>query len=418
MDTNEDARNEVYAKLRDLEGDELEEFIDRLCEEIAFSTQKKGGVTFEPNVRWCIIKIKPYGQTTHGFHDTKEEAIAHLNKHHIDPDFDLPPYEELNSEVQGLICFEAPDGFTPREKGKATIPNLNSLASAEQKRHITSKIRGKVKESVRLIKKGKHDVKQQDHPTIDSLQKAYENSIKERLDELKDKIGPAIENEINLKLKKKHGLKPPTKDSDGKWVKVENEESSFFLNSIRRVINDKPVKTIAEVLAFSHPILEQEYVSENERGKSREPVSTNAVHSVSTRSEVIEVISIMAKKGFDNQPIYCNISKKCVGAIRLKEALKNLYQGKYSSFKTFEDYEKMIDENLLLTPPPIFLPTDPVGYVVSLFNVGCEAVLFQFEKQQWEKYGGSSHVSEMLDDGWHIVTPHDIVVFLTEKHQN
>ena len=159
-------------------------------------------------------------------------------------------------------------------------------------------------------------------------------------------MDPQLRTKSSLKLKKKHGLKPPPKcSSEGKWVKVENEESSFFLNSIRRVLNDKPVKTIAEVLAFSHPILEQEYVSENERGKSREPVSTNAVHSVSTGSEVIEVISMMAKKGFDNQPIYCSTSKKCVGTIRLKEALKNLYQGRYSSFKTFEDYGKMIDEN-------------------------------------------------------------------------
>lgn len=414
MDTNEDMRNEVYAKLRDKEGDELKDFIDQVSEEIAFSTQNKGGVSFAANVRWCIIKIDLYGQSTHEFHNTKEEAIAHLIKHHCDPEFDLPPYEKLNAEMQGLICFEAPDGFTPIGKGKS---DLNLLTSDEQKKLMTSEIRQAVKDGVFALKKGKYDVKLQNHPTLHSLQRAYEMPIEQQIRELIHDIVPAIEDQMKFKLKKKHGLTPPKCSSKGKWVKIENEESSFFLNSIRRVLNDKPVKTIAEVLAFSHPILEKEYVSENERGKSREPVSKNVVHSVSTRSEVIEVISMMAKKGFDNQPIYCSTSKKCVGTIRLKEALKNLYQGKYSSFKTFEDYGKMIDENLLLTPPPIFLPTDPVDYVVSLFNVGCEAVLFQFEKQQWEKYGGSSHVSEMLDEGWHIVTPHDIVVFLTDKDQ-
>lgn len=414
MDTNEDIRNEVYAELRYLEGDELNQFIDRVSEEIAFSTQTKGGVSFMANVRWCVIKIDLYGQSIHEFHDTKEEAIAHLIKHHQNPEFDLPPYEELNAEIRSLICFEAPDGFTPIGKEKS---DLNLLTSDEQKKLMSSEIRQAVKDGVLALKKGKYDVKLQNHPTLQKLQRAYEMPIEQQIRELTHGIVPAIEDQMMFKLKKKHGLTPPKCSSKGKWVKIENEESSFFLNSIRRVLNNKPIKTIAEVLALSHPILEKEYVSEIERGR-RKPVSTNAVHSVSTESDVIDVISMMAKKGFDNQPIYCNTSKRCVATIRLKEALKNLYQGKYSSFKTFDDYKKMIEENLLLTPPPIFLPTDPVDYVVSLFNVGCEAILFEFDNQEWEKYGGSSGVSAKLEDGWHIVTPHDIVVFLTDKEQN
>ena len=74
MDTNEDIRNEVYAELRYLEGDELNQFIDRVSEEIAFSTQTKGGVSFMANVRWCVIKIDLYGQSIHEFYDTKEEG--------------------------------------------------------------------------------------------------------------------------------------------------------------------------------------------------------------------------------------------------------------------------------------------------------------------------------------------------------
>lgn len=411
MDTNEDMRNEVYEKLRGLEGDELNDFIDRLSEEIAFSTQIKGGVSFEANVRWCIIKIDLYGESTHEFHDTKEEAIAHLIKHHCNPEYDLPPYEELNAEMQGLICFEAPDGFTPEDS------DLNLLTSDEQKNHMVSKIRPRVKEGVLALKKGKYDVKLQNHPTLHQLQRAHEKPIEQQIRQLKHDIASAIEDPMMFKLKKKHGLTPPKRNSRGKWLKTENEESSFFLNSIRRVLNNKPVETIAEVLASSHQTLEKEYLPEDERGK-RKPVNTNSVHRVSTESEVIDVISMMALKGFDNQPIYCNTSKKCVATIRLKEALKNLYQRKYSGFKTFDDYKTMIEENLLLTPPPIFLPTDPVDYVVSLFNVGCEAILFEFDNQEWEKYGGSSDVSAKLEDGWHIMTPHDIVVFLTENGQH
>ena len=88
MDTNEDIRNEVYQKLRGLEGDELNDFIDRLSEEIAFFRTKEAFPS-KANVRWCIIKIDLYGESTHEFHDTKEEAIAHLIKHHCNPEYDL-----------------------------------------------------------------------------------------------------------------------------------------------------------------------------------------------------------------------------------------------------------------------------------------------------------------------------------------
>ena len=79
------------------------------------------------------------------------------------------------------------------------------------------------------------------------------------------------------------------------------------------------------------------------------------MHGVFTNSNVRTVIETMAKKGFDNQPVYCRKRHECIGAIRLKEALENLFHGNYNEFETFENYDKMIEKGLMLHPPPVFL---------------------------------------------------------------
>ena len=95
--------------------------------------------------------------------------------------------------------------------------------------------------------------------------------------------------------------------------------------------------------------------------------------------------------------------------------MKNLYLGRYSNHPTFQNYHDMIKENLMLLPPPKFSPTDSIEYVVSIFNSGCEAILFEFDKKTWLEYGGAPKVAEVLENGLHILTPHDVVIYFLEN---
>ena len=156
-------------------------------------------------------------------------------------------------------------------------------------------------------------------------------------------------------------------------------------------------------------------MSQNPIWGPRKPINDNNVHGVFTTSKVNEIIETMAMKGFDNQPIYCKDSGRCIGSIRLREAMKNLYMGRYSNHPTFQNYHDMIKENLMLLPPPMFSPTDSIEYVVSIFNSGCEAILFEFDKKTWLEYGGASEVAEVLENGLHILTPHDVVIYFLEN---
>lgn len=420
MSNNSDIRAEVRQLLREKKKnkEEMQEFIDQLCNEIAFSTQKKGGVGFEFELGFCIVKLDPYdNKSVHQTYSSKADAIQALDEHN--QSVGIPTYESLSKEMQSILCFEAPLHLIPVAKtSREELVDFESLTANEKKRQISADIRNKVVDGVNLLisEKDGNTTDLRNYGSFEELRDAYQNSIDAQLGKFANDVELSVENWEDLSLQNKASLKTPSATKKRNWVTSQNDPGAFFLNSVRKVLIEKEVHSIAEVLAYSHPILEAEYVSEEIRGCPRKPVNTNDVHGVFTNSNVRAVIETMAKKGFDNQPVYCRKRDQCIGAIRLKEALENLFHGNYNDFETFEDYDKMIEKGLMLHPPPVFLPTDPLDYIVSLFNAGCEAILFKFDQSRWMQFNGNSTVADVLNDGWHILTPHDLVIFMLDHY--
>ncbi len=415
-----DIRAEVRQLLREKKKnkEEMQDFIDRLCNEIAFSTQKKGGVGFEFELGFCIVKLDPYdNKSVHQTYSSKVEAIQALDEHN--QSVGIPTYESLKKEIQNILCFEAPVRLIPVAKtSRETLVDFESLTASEKRGQISADIRNKVVDGVNLLisEKEGNTTDLRNYGSFEELNDAYQNSLDTQLGKFASDVELSVENWEYLSLHSKASLKIPAATKKRNWVTSQNDPGAFFLNSVRKVLIEKEVHSIAEVLAYSHPILEAEYVSEEVRGKNRKPVNTNDVHGVFTNSNVRNVIETMAKKGFDNQPVYCRKREQCIGTIRLKEALGNLFHGNYNDFETFEDYDTMIEKGLMLHPPPVFLPTDPLDYIVSLFNAGCEAILFKFDQTRWMQFSGNSTVSDVLEDGWHILTPHDLVIFMLDYY--
>ena len=407
-------RSEIYNLLRGKSAEEYDSIVTRLCEELAFHSSR-GGVKLVPTMGWCIIKFSIRGKgTQHYFFKEKEAALKELNKHHEDNNF--PLFDSLDKTLQKVLCFESPTGFAP--KGDLEESVFQNLTLEEQKTEVVKQMQ----ESENLRRNlddlrtepAQYEVSIKNHKSLKSLRNAYSQSLKARLDNYAAAVHNSIENPRHMDLKDNHGLKTIPHKNPAKWVSVEKDPGASFLNALRTILLNTNVASIAEVLAFSHPILEKGYVPEPDRG-SRKPINHNDVHGVFTTSKVKEVIETMASKGFDNQPVYCKDSGRCIGSIRLREAMKNLYLGRYSNHPTFQNYQDMIKENLLLLPPPMFSPSDSIEYVVSIFNSGCEAVLFEFEKKTWLEYGGTPEVTQNLEDGLHIMTPHDVVIYFLKN---
>ena len=291
--------------------------------------------------------------------------------------------------------------------------DFESLTANEKKRQISADIRNKVVDGVNLLisEKDGNTTDLRNYGSFEELRDAYQNSIDAQLGKFANDVELSVENWEDLSLQNKASLKIPSATKKRNWVTSQNDPGAF-LELGKKSPTQKEVHSIAEVLAYSHPILEAEYVSEEIRGSPRKPVNTNDVHGVFTNSNVRAVIETMAKKGFDNQPVYCRKRDQCIGAIRLKEALENLEN--YNDFETFEDYDKMIEKGLMLHPPPVFLPTDPLDYIVSLFNADAKQ-FFKFD-QSLIQFNGNSTVADVLNDGWHILTPHDLVIFMLDHY--
>jgi len=406
-----DNRSEIYNLLRGKSAEEFESIVTRLCEEIAFHSSR-GGVKLVPIMGWCIMKYSRSAKTSFKFFNEREDALKDLNDHHQKNS--LPSFDEIDKTLQKALCFESPTGFTV--EGSLSEVNFEDWDAEDQKAEVVKQMSKNVRRNLKKIQteKATYKVSIKNHPDFESLKGAYATSLRSRLEDYAIAVKNSIINPSNMGLKDDHGLKSIPHSKPANWVSIESDPGASFVNALRTILLDTKVASIAEVLAFSHPILEKGYVPEPDRG-SRKPINHNDVHGVFTTSKVKEVIETMASKGFDNQPVYCKDSGRCIGSIRLREAMKNLYLGRYSNHPTFQNYQDMIKENLLLLPPPMFSPSDSIEYVVSIFNSGCEAVLFEFEKKTWLEYGGTPEVTQNLEDGLHIMTPHDVVIYFLKN---
>jgi hypothetical protein len=162
---------------------------------------------------------------------------------------------------------------------------------------------------------------------------------------------------------------------------------------------------VAEVLSVSHPILSHE--------KIRKPIDSNDHHSVFTTSNPRQALLRMATQGFDNQPIYCKNQSKCVATLKLSNAINHLSE--FPNTSDFTRYEELISQGILSRPPPLFSAYDTIDQIIGLFNSGCEAILFEFKSELWNSMGHDNDVSSILNDGLHIMTPHDIAAYFVRE---
>ena len=393
------AINERYYKMT---SEEKEGLRNKLIEHNAFSNQFHGGIELMPTNYWHIIKLELFedeGAAWEKF-DNKQEAIDALNSHHLQNQ--LPIYDELDEDLQNSLIFEAPGEFQVLGDKNKNIMS-NNLTHSEQLDVIknTNFIKQEVIEN--LTPKSNQMIRKR-YPNSVSAILDHERHVEEQILAIVSNIQGNIANWSPLELGKK--AKKPNVS-----IAYHSEPKASTVDAIYSVLNKKSIISIATVLHKSHPILEPNYNKESD-GR-RKPINSNEVHGVYTTSNPKDVLAKMARLGFDNQPIYCNEERRCVAMITLKESVKFLTMGALEQ-EDFKEYRAMKTERLLREPPPMFTPFDSVELAVSLFNAGCESVLFNFDSHEWAANGGDPEVSEILDDGIHIFTPHDVVAYFTE----
>ena len=409
---NFDLYSEVHALLRELNDEEYDKFFQRLGLELAFSTGSITGLDFKENKSYCYLLLDKYSEDSakFGFAPTKEAAIHKIDEFHDEQkNVDgRPKFSELDEEWQKAICFEVETYEKPVVKGSKPLIELSGLDKTKQIEYIVNheKFQRRIQENINQIRNNSNSFVSrnnfQDVVSVrDSKTKLLHQKIRDRAVYLESRI--VDWSKFHSRGKNLRKFYPNSSETTPNY---------FFLNTALNLLNGYDRISIAEVLSISHPELEKHYLSEEQITGKRASIDLNPVHGVKTDSNVIDVIREMTTKGFDNQPIYCSKRKKCIASIRLKDALLNLKTKRYSGYESFENYTEMISKNLLSPPPPVFSSTDSFEVVLSVFEKGCEAVVFEFRSSEWESYGLDPKISEILEDGLHIMTPHDITHYL------
>lgn len=399
--TNADKIAEINERYHKMTSEEKTGLRNKLIEHNAFSNQFHGGIELMAINYWHIIKLELFedeGAVSKKFYN-KQDAINALNSHHSENK--LPMYDELGEDLQDSLIFEAPGEFQTIDETKNLISN--NLTHSEQLDLIKNSNFLKQDVIENLTPKS-HQMIRKRYPNSVSAILDHERYVEEQILAIVSKVQGNIVNWSPLELGNK-AKKPKVS------IAYHSEPKASTVDAIYSVLNEKPIISIATVLHKSHPILEPNYNKESD-GR-RKPINSNEVHGVYTTSNPKDVLAKMARLGFDNQPIYCNDERRCVAMITLKESVKFLTMGAIEQ-EDFKEYRAMKKERLLREPPPMFTPFDSVELAVSLFNAGCESVLFKFDSHEWAANGGDPEVSEILEDGIHIFTPHDVVAYFTE----
>ena len=410
--TNADKIEEILEKYQKMSSEERLGLLNDLMEHNSFSSQFHGGINLEPINYFYVIKLKyldDNGASWEKF-ESKQDAIDCLNAHHeeinnlpkeVRPNPPFPNYHQLEEKVQGFLIFEAPGDFRIITASKETLPT--NLTHSEQLEFV--KASNFLKKSViENLKPKKHQLSQKRYPNSVSAILDHERYIQEKIQEIACNVQSSIVSWTPIEM-----INEPKIPQ--KWIDYHSEPKASTVDAIYNVLKQEKVVTIAGVLFKSHTILEPNYNKESD-GR-RKPINSNEVHGVYTTSNPKKVLARMTRLGFDNQPIYCDVAKRCVAMITLKESIKFLTVGALDH-EDFTDYQNMKKNRLLREPPPMFTPFDSVELAVSLFNAGCESVLFNFDSEEWLVNGGDPKVCEILENGIHIFTPHDVVAYFTE----
>ena len=402
---------EIYKMYNDMDDVEKIGLLNDLKKHNAFSDVKSGGIELIPEMHWYTIMLE-WGDEEGAVwnkYSTKSEAVAALNSHH--EECGLPNYDEMSPELQNHLVFKAPGDFKILIKGSDDEYVSTNLTHEEQQKEIANHNYISNSTITNLRNDGK--MVKSWYPNANMAISAHKRHVEAQIYEITSKVQANIESwEPSFEAIKdiNKNVKMPKPDN---WIQYHSEPTASTVDAIYEVIKNKHKKivTIASVLFKSHTILEPNFNKESD-GR-RKPINSNEVHGVYTTSNPKKVLARMTRLGFDNQPIYCDVAKRCVAMITLKESIKFLTKGALEH-EDFTDYQKMKKNRLLREPPPMFTPFDSVELAVSLFNAGCESVLFNFDSEEWLVNGGDPEVCEILENGIHIFTPHDVVAYFTK----
>ena len=188
-------------------------------------------------------------------------------------------------------------------------------------------------------------------------------------------------------------------------IKLRTNPNPDFVEALHSFLIPSDIPSISEVTARSHYKIAPFFKEDpNFRGSLTSSKNTTRAY---TNSNFQETVSKMTKFGFTMQAILDSDTNRCVGSLNLDQIVHLL--SKKTRPKNL-DIEELKSFGILGAIPPVLDGNASVSQAEALFSNGCKAILFEhFEEHD----GGKDRAgAATLEQGLHIMTPHDLVAFL------
>jgi hypothetical protein len=169
--------------------------------------------------------------------------------------------------------------------------------------------------------------------------------------------------------------------------------------------------TIGEVIARSHHIIAENFEGENP--SFRTSLTSEGKIGVTPASDFRKTVRMMTKYHFTTQPILDPITGACIGSLNL-EQMVGLIKDNADNLPSTLDLEELRQSGILGPRPPMLDENASISLAEALFARGCQAVLFEHRTSASSGTEGPREGYAELEEGLHIMTPVDIVAYITE----
>ena len=215
---------------------------------------------------------------------------------------------------------------------------------------------------------------------------------------------------------KRHGEDPTGKHgkhTQPGLVKLANQVD-FELVSILIELLDREVPTIAEVLCRSHLWRTREDGLQEEEGKARPSLLSQEDIGCRVGDDLSRVASDMIRWQFSIQPVF-DSSGSQIGSLELKRITGLVGRGGWGALPKEVSEEALSEAGLLGPMVPMVDAMERSDTVSQVLSRSIDAVIFRWdESRHSNRPGFPEDCRDLLDDGLHIVTSHDIMAYSME----
>ena len=287
-------------------------------------------------------------------------------------------HEHIKEKIQGHMDLVGKHGSTSIT---ATIPFRNYSSLEEINSDYTRPVAQRMTKLANYIQKN-HAMKEGQHRVLSNAEK-MESTAHSSSD-----VKPKLIKEVGLRV---------APDPD-------------FVSLLYSFFYPGKEPTVGEVIARSHHIIAENFEGENP--SFRTSLTSEGKIGVIPSSDFRKTVRMMTKYHFTTQPILDPTTGACIGSLNL-EQMVGLIKENSDNLPSTLDLEELRQCGILGPRPPMLDENASISLAEALFARGCQAILFEHRTSASSGSEGPREGYAELEEGLHIMTPVDIVAYIT-----